>query len=80
MLTQWMVPFTLRQGPAPGLLGTLSVLFDANKTFEDIKVGVGYKNTFGDLNLFADAAIFYVKDQTSVNKDGETVKDELGNP
>jgi len=58
--------------------GTISALFDANKTFEDIKVGVGYKNTFGDLNLFADAAIFYVKDQTSVNKDGEIVKDELG--
>lgn len=58
--------------------GALSVLFDANKTFEDIKAGVGYKNAFGDLNLFADAALFYVKDQKSVNKDGEAVKDELG--
>ena len=58
--------------------GALSVLFDANKTFEDIKAGVGYKNAFGDLNLFADAALFYVKDQKSINKDHEAVKDELG--
>jgi hypothetical protein len=49
--------------------GTVIALFDANDTFKDIKVGAGYKNTFGDLGMFADVAFFSKK----ANKDADPV-------
>ena len=58
--------------------GTISFLFDANSTFKDIKVGAGYKNTFGDINLFADVAMFYTKDRKSTKKNSLPVDDPLG--
>ena len=42
--------------------GTISALFVANDTFKDIAIGAGYKNTFGSITMFADAAFNYVKD------------------
>lgn len=42
--------------------GTISALFVAKDTFKDIAIGAGYKNTFGSITMFADAAFNYVKD------------------
>ena len=41
--------------------GTISALFVAKDTFENIAIGAGYKNTFGSITMFADAAFNYVK-------------------
>ena len=41
--------------------GTISALFIANDTFKDIAIGAGYKNTFGSITMFADAAFNYKK-------------------
>ncbi len=58
--------------------GSICFLFDANNTFKDIKVGAGYKNTFGEVGFFADAALFYTKDRESVKRAALKVKDEIG--
>ena len=58
--------------------GTISFLFDANDTFKNLKVGAGYKNSFGAVGFFADAAMFYEKDRKSVKKAADPVKDEIG--
>ena len=41
--------------------GTISAMFDFSKTFKDIKMGAGYKNKFGDITMFADAAFYMAK-------------------
>ena len=49
--------------------GTISALFVANDTFKDIAIGAGYKNTFGSITMFADAAFNYVDKKAKAYKD-----------
>jgi hypothetical protein len=41
--------------------GTIGAIFDAKKTFEEIKFGAGYKNTFDSLTMFVTFLGWYVK-------------------
>lgn len=52
--------------------GTISALFVAKDTFKDIAIGAGYKNTFGSITMFADAAFNYVdKKAAAYSKDSK---------
>jgi len=59
--------------------GTISALFVGKDTFKDISVGAGYKNTFGDLSIFADAAFFHANDVNGLKVDADVkyAKDAL---
>jgi hypothetical protein len=60
--------------------GTISALFVAKDTFENIAIGAGYKNTFGSITMFADAAFNYVKDKKNslaVDADVKYAQDAL---
>ena len=37
--------------------GTISAMFDFSENFKKISIAAGYKNTFGDITMFADAAV-----------------------
>ena len=52
--------------------GTISAMFDFKNTFSNIAMGAGYKNTFGDLTVFADAAI-YMDAKYKFNDDGDAI-------
>jgi hypothetical protein len=41
--------------------GTIGAIFDAKNTFEEIKFGAGYKNTFDSLTMFVTFLGWYVK-------------------
>ena len=60
--------------------GTISALFVAKDTFKNIAIGAGYKNTFGSITMFADAAFNYVKDglnSLAVDADVKYAQDAL---
>ncbi len=59
--------------------GTISALFVGKDTFKDISVGAGYKNTFGDLTIFADAAFFHTDAANGLKVDADVkyAKDAL---
>jgi len=59
--------------------GTISALFVGKDTFKDISVGAGYKNTFGDLTIFADAAFIHTDDVNGLKVDADVkyAKDAL---
>ena len=48
--------------------GTISALFVAKDTFKNIAIGAGYKNTFGSITMFADAAFNYVDKKADAYK------------
>ena len=44
--------------------GTISAMFDFAENFDKISIAAGYKNTFGDITMFADAAV-YLKEKAN---------------
>ena len=42
--------------------GKINALLDAKETFKDLKFGVGYSNTFGGINMFANVLGYYKDD------------------
>ena len=59
--------------------GTISAMFDFSENFKKISIAAGYKNTFGDITMFADAAVCLVENANSFAVDADVVyaKDAL---
>ena len=59
--------------------GTISAMLDFSENFDKISIAAGYKNTFGDITMFADAAVELVKNANSFAVDADVVyaKDAL---
>ena len=59
--------------------GTISALFVGKDNFKDISIGAGYKNSFGDVSFFADAAFFHAGDVNGLKVDADVkyAKDAL---
>jgi hypothetical protein len=59
--------------------GTISAMLDFSENFDKISIAAGYKNTFGDITMFADAAVELVKIANSFAVDADVVyaKDAL---
>jgi hypothetical protein len=59
--------------------GTISAMLDFAENFDKISIAAGYKNTFGDITMFADAGVYLVKNANSFAVDADVVyaKDAL---
>ena len=59
--------------------GTISAMLDFSENFDKISIAAGYKNTFGDITMFADAAVYLVKNANTFAVDADVVyaKDAL---
>ena len=59
--------------------GTISAMFDFAENFKKITIAAGYKNTFGDITMFADAAVELVENANEFKVDADVVyaKDAL---
>ena len=59
--------------------GTISAMFDFSENFKKISIAAGYKNTFGDITMFADAAVFIKENANAFAVDADVVyaKDAL---
>ena len=59
--------------------GTISAMLDFSENFKKISIAAGYKNTFGDITMFADAAVFIKENANAFAVDADVVyaKDAL---
>ena len=59
--------------------GTISAMFDFSENFKKISIAAGYKNTFGDITMFADAAVYIKENANAFAVDADVVyaKDAL---
>ena len=59
--------------------GTISAMLDFSENFKKISIAAGYKNTFGDITMFADAAVYLKEKANAFAVDADVVyaKDAL---
>ena len=59
--------------------GTISAMLDFSENFKKISIAAGYKNTFGDITMFADAAVYLKEKANTFAVDADVVyaKDAL---
>ena len=59
--------------------GTISAMLDFSENFDKISIAAGYKNTFGDITMFADAAVVLKENANKFYVDADVVyaKDAL---
>ena len=59
--------------------GTISAMLDFSENFKKISIAAGYKNTFGDITMFADAAVYLKEEANAFAVDADVVyaKDAL---
>ena len=59
--------------------GTISAMLDFNENFKKTSIAAGYKNTFGDITMFADAAVYLKEKANTFAVDADVVyaKDAL---
>ncbi len=59
--------------------GTISAMVDFSENFKKTSIAAGYKNTFGDITMFADAAVYLKEKANSFAVDADVVyaKDAL---
>ena len=59
--------------------GTISAMLDFSENFKKTSIAAGYKNTFGDITMFADAAVYLKENANDFAVDADVVyaKDAL---
>ena len=59
--------------------GTISAMLDFSENFKKTSIAAGYKNTFGDITMFADAAVYLKENANTFAVDADVVyaKDAL---